>query len=142
MASINKVTLIGRVGKDPEIRYLASGEAVANFSMATSTKWKDKNTGELKELTEWHNIVFYKRPAEVVGEYVHKGSQIYVDGSLRTRKYQDKNGQDRQTTEVIGQQLLLLDKKGDAPAQERRTPAPAGASADSGFDDMNDDIPF
>jgi len=112
MPSINKVTLIGRVGKDPEIHALgSSGESVANFSMATSTKWKDRASGEMKEQTEWHNIVFYKKTAQVNEQYVHKGSQLFVEGALRNRKFTDKTGVERTVTEIVGTQLVLLDKK-------------------------------
>ena len=111
MAGINKVIIVGRLGNDPEIRTMPNGEAVANISVATSETWTDKNTGERRETTEWHRIVFYRRQAEVVGEYLRKGSQVYVEGRLRTRKWQDQNGQDRYTTEIQGDVMQMLDSR-------------------------------
>jgi single-strand DNA-binding protein len=111
MPSINKVTLIGRVGKEPEVHALGSGESVANFSLATSTKWKDRNSGEMKEQTEWHSIVFYKKTAQVIEQYVHKGSLLFVEGQLRNRKFTDKTGVEKTVTEIVGASLVLLDKK-------------------------------
>lgn len=112
MRGINKVILIGNLGRDPEVRYLASGDAVANITVATSESWKDKNTGQLQEVTEWHRIVFYGRLAEVVGEYLRKGSKVYIEGSIHTRKYQDKQtGEDRYSTEIKGRELQMLDGK-------------------------------
>lgn len=108
---INKVILIGNLGNDPEIRYTPSGSAVANVSLATSEVWRDKQSGELQERTEWHKVVFFNRLAEIVGEYLHKGSKIYVEGSLRTRKWQDKNGVDRYTTEIIANEMHILDSR-------------------------------
>lgn len=105
---INKVILVGNLGKDPEVRYMPSGGAVANITVATSESWKDKQTGEQKDRTEWHNVVFYNRLAEIVGEYLKKGSQTYIEGSLRTRKWQDKSGQDRYTTEIIASEMQML----------------------------------
>ena len=143
---INKVILVGNCGKDPETRYMPSGGAVTNISVATAEGWKDKQTGETKERTEWHNVVFFNRLAEIAGEYLKKGSQIYVEGSLRTRKWQDKDGKDRYTTEIVASEMQMLGGRqggGDnysAPAQSSsssRQPAPA--MADDGFDD---DIPF
>ncbi len=162
MSSVNKVILIGNLGKDPEMRYLPSGEAIANFSVATSESWTDKTSGDKKEQTEWHRVVFFGRTAEVVGQYVKKGSKIYVEGRLQTRKWQDKEGQDRYTTEVRGDVMRMLDRRGESsgsmdqeppsmdsqsPSQSapQRRPAPAKAAparAASGFDDMDDDIPF
>ena len=156
MSSVNKVILIGNLGKDPEMRYMPSGEAIANFSVATSENWTDKTSGDKKEQTEWHRVVFFGRTAEVVGQYVKKGSKIYVEGRLQTRKWQDKEGQDRYTTEVRGDVMRMLDRRGDnagsmdqePPSAESRRPAPAktagarAAPATSGFDDMDDDIPF
>jgi single-strand DNA-binding protein len=160
MSSVNKVILIGNLGKDPEMRYMPSGEAIANFSVATSEAWTDKASGDKKEATEWHRVVFFGRTAEVVGQYVKKGSKIYVEGRLQTRKWQDKEGQDRYTTEVRGDVMRMLDRRGESsgpmdhepPAMESRRPAAAGggaskpaarpAPATSGFDDMDDDIPF
>jgi single-strand DNA-binding protein len=155
MSSVNKVILIGNLGKDPEMRYMPSGEAIANFSVATSENWTDKTSGDKKEATEWHRVVFFGRTAEVIGQYVKKGSKIYVEGRLQTRKWQDKEGQDRYTTEVRGDVMRMLDKRGESsgpmdqepPSAESRRPAPAkagarAAPATSGFDDMDDDIPF
>jgi single-strand DNA-binding protein len=146
---INKVILVGNCGKDPETRYMPSGGAVTNITLATSEGWKDKQTGEQKERTEWHTVVFFNRLAEIAGEYLRKGSQVYVEGSLRTRKWQDKNGQDRYTTEIVATEMQMLGGKGGggdsyAPAQSSsssssRRPEPAGAMVDDSFDD---DIPF
>jgi len=111
---INKVILVGNLGKDPEVRYMPSGGAVANVTIATSESWKDKQTGEQKDRTEWHNVVFYNRLAEIAGEYLRKGSQAYIEGSLRTKKWQDKNGQDRYTTEIIASEMQMLGSRGGA----------------------------
>jgi single-strand DNA-binding protein len=152
---VNKVILVGNLGKDPEVRYMPSGSAAANVTLATSESWKDKQTGEQKERTEWHNIVFFGRLAEIAGEYLKKGSQIYVEGSLRTRKWQDKDGQDRYSTEIVANEMQMLggrgggagggampeDDAGQAPA--RRRPAAAAASGGSApAEDFDDDIPF
>ncbi len=149
---INKVILVGNCGKDPETRYMPSGGAVTNISVATAEGWKDKQTGETKERTEWHNVVFFNRLAEIAGEYLKKGSQIYVEGSLRTRKWQDKEGKDRYTTEIVANEMQMLGSRSGGGSndnneysQERpasssgRQAAPAPAMADDGFDD---DIPF
>ncbi|ERF77260.1 single-stranded DNA-binding protein [Gallibacterium anatis] len=111
MAGINKVIIVGNLGTEPEVRTMPNGEAVANISVATSESWIDKNTGEKRELTEWHRIVFYRRQAEIVGEYLRKGSKVYVEGRLRTRKWQDQNGQDRYTTEIQGDILQMLNSR-------------------------------
>ena len=151
MASVNKVILIGNLGKDPETRYLPSGDAVANFSIATTEKFKDKS-GAQQEHTEWHRISFFGRQAEIAGEYLKKGSPVYIEGRIRTRKWQDKEGQERFTTEIVGDRMQLLGSRGggsenmarepaaagNAPAGEKRTPAKKGG----GFDEMDDDIPF
>jgi len=137
MSGINKVIIVGRVGKDPETRYMTNGEAVANCSAATSEKWTDKS-GDKQEKTEWHNLTFYRRLAEVVGEYVKKGSLIYVEGKLQTRKWQDKEGKDRYTTEIIVDKLELLGGKSSGEPRERTTAEPERA-VDNNFDD---DIPF
>lgn len=134
MSGVNKVVLIGRLGKDPVIRQMPNGGAVANFTIATSEKWKDKNTGEQKEATEWHNIVFYKRLAEICGEYLRKGSNVYIEGSLKTRKWQDKDGQDRYTTEINGKELQMLDGKTNGGNSNSPT--------NSGEPFFDDDIPF
>ena len=146
---VNKVILVGNLGKDPEVRYMPSGNAVANVTLATTDSWKDKQTGERQERTEWHNIVFYSRLAEIVGEYLKKGSQVYVEGRLQTRKWQDKNGNDRYTTEIIASDMQMLGSRGGsagyssdrAPAQQQ-APAPAAAAAGSSAPDFDDDIPF
>ncbi len=146
---VNKVILIGNLGSDPEVRYTPSGSAVANVNLATSETWRDKASGELQDRTEWHRIVFFNRLAEIVGEYLRKGSKIYVEGSLRTRKWQDKNGIERHTTEIIANEMHILDSRSgsaNAPAQaqephskvEHHQPEPATQVADS----FDDDIPF
>lgn len=144
MASVNKVILIGNLGADPEMRYLPSGEAVANLRLATTDTWKDKS-GEKHEQTEWHRVSFFGRQAEVCGEYLKKGSPIYVEGSIRTRKWQDKEGQDRYTTEIRGDRMQMLGGRSGGSA-DFGTPPSAGADKDkpaSGpFDAMEDDIPF
>ncbi len=147
--SVNKVILVGRLGKDPETRYMTNGEAVTNVSLATSENWKDKN-GEKQERTEWHNLVFYRRLAEIAGEYLKKGSQIYVEGKLQTRKWQDKEGKDRYTTEIIVNEMQMLGSKSGSSSFEvaekpettsASRPAPAAAGK-GGFDNFDDDIPF
>src|SRR3989304_804197 len=149
MASVNKVIIVGNLGRDPETRYLPSGEAVTNISIATTDTWKDKTTGEKKEATEWHRVAFFGRLAEIAGEYLKKGSQVYVEGSLRTRKWQDKEGKDRYTTEIRADVMQMLGWRaggGEArggPAEPRGdAPAKAGAPAKKPagkFDDMEDD---
>jgi single-strand DNA-binding protein len=138
---INKVILIGNLGQDPEVRYMPNGNAVANVTLATSESWKDKNTGETQEKTEWHRVVFFRRLGEIVGEYCKKGSKIYVEGRLQTRKWQDKNGQDRYTTEIVGDQMQMLDSRGsgDAGSKPGPSPPPETTRQDADFDD---DIPF
>ncbi|HBF43431.1 MAG TPA: single-stranded DNA-binding protein [Desulfobacteraceae bacterium] len=139
MAGINKVILVGRLGRDPEVKYTPSGAAVANFSIATSEQWKDKETGEKQERTEWHKIVAWRRLGEICGEYLHKGSQIYIEGRLQTRSWEDRDGNKRYTTEVIAQNMQMLDamnKGGRAESQEGRLPA------EEPIDVPDDDIPF
>jgi single-strand DNA-binding protein len=144
---VNKVILVGNLGKDPEVRYMPSGSAAANVALATSESWKDKQTGEQKERTEWHNIVFFGRLAEIAGEYLKKGSQIYVEGSLRTRKWQDKNGNDRYTTEIVANEMQMLGSRGGGGGgggggyQQESESAPASSSSGAGMD-FDDDIPF
>jgi single-strand DNA-binding protein len=146
MSSVNKVILLGHLGADPEMRYTQSGDAVCSIRLATSESWKDKQTGEKKEVHEWHRVVFYRSLAEVAGQYLKKGSQIYLEGKLKTRKWQDKDGHDRYTTEIEGHELKMLGKREgqeqaprrEPPAEERR-PAPKKERA---FDDLGDDIPF
>ncbi|MFD0966865.1 single-stranded DNA-binding protein [Seminibacterium arietis] len=123
MAGVNKVIIVGNLGNDPEIRTMQNGEAVANISVATSENWIDKNTNERREITEWHRIVFYRRQAEICGEYLHKGSKVYVEGRLRTRKWQDQNGQDRYITEIQGDVLQMLDSKSDRNQTGGYTPS-------------------
>jgi single-strand DNA-binding protein len=147
---VNKVILIGNLGKDPEVRYMPNGGAVANVTLATSEQWKDQQSGEQQERTEWHNVVFYGRLAEIAGEYLKKGSKVYVEGSIRTRKWQDKNGQDRYTTEIIVRDMQMLDSKGGGTASFGAEPAPARAKAPSpsspapspAAEEFDDDIPF
>ena len=156
MASVNKVILIGNLGRDPEVRYLPSGDAVANFSIATSEKWKDKS-GEMQEQTEWHRISFFGRQAEICGEYLKKGSSVYVEGRLQTRKWTDKEGHERTTTEIRGDRMQMLSGRGGGSGGSEpmtREPAAAAAAAGGGgkapqakkgggaFDQMDDDIPF
>jgi len=163
MASVNKVILIGNLGKDPEVRYAPSGSAICNVTIATSRQWKDKTSGERQEETEWHRVVFYDRLAEIAGEYLKKGKSVYIEGRLKTRKWTDKEGVDKYTTEIIAQEMTMLggregggggggDEMGAAPALRsappvRSAPAPAPAAkpaarSSTGFDDMDDDIPF
>jgi len=146
---VNKVILVGNCGKDPETRYMPSGGAVTNISIATSESWTDKQSGQKQERTEWHNVVFFNRLAEIAGEYLRKGSQIYVEGSLRTRKWQDKSGNDRYTTEIVANEMQMLGSRGagggdySAPASNASSnsnqSAPQPAPVDDSFDD---DIPF
>jgi len=166
MASVNKVIIIGNLGKDPEVRYAPSGSAIANVTIATSRNWKDKTSGERQEETEWHRVVFYDRLAEIAGEYLKKGKSVYVEGRLKTRKWTDKEGVEKYTTEIIAQEMTMLGGRegggggmggGDdmgggqerqerpqrsaPPARSAPAPKPAAKSA-TGFDDMDDDIPF
>ncbi|MBS1140926.1 MAG: ssb [Proteobacteria bacterium] len=155
MASVNKVILVGNLGKDPEVRYTASGEAMCNFSLATTESWKDKSSGERKELTEWHRVSFFGKLAEIAGQYLKKGSQVYVEGSLRTRKWTDKEGQERYTTEIRGDEMKMLGSRQGmgAPAgggggggydsePTDYSPAPPKNKPKPSFDDLGDDIPF
>jgi len=150
---VNKVILVGNLGRDPDMKYTASGSAIANITVATSESWNDKQTGERQERTEWHRVVFFRRLAEVAGEYLRKGSQVYIEGKLQTRKWQDQNGQDRYTTEIVANEMQMLGSRGgeagggaqggssgfrnNPPAQQPAAPADTGSG---GFDD--DDIPF
>jgi single-strand DNA-binding protein len=145
MASINKVILIGNVGKDPEIRYTPSGSAICNISLATTRSWKDKTSGDKQEETEWHRVVFYDRLAEVVGEYVKKGKPIYVEGRLKTRKWQAKEGHDVYTTEIIANEMQMLGGRDDAQQSVRPAPAAApkaSAKPSGGFDEIDADTPW
>lgn len=148
MASVNKAIILGNIGKDPEVRYTASGEAICNITVATSESWKDKATGEKKELTEWHRISFFGKLAEICGQYLKKGSQVYVEGSIRTRKWTDKDGQERYTTEIRGDEMKMLGSKSDGGQRNQDSeptdyaPAPAKNKPKPSFDDLGDDIPF
>ena len=155
---INKVILIGNVGVDPDVRYMPNGNAVTTLSLATSETWKDKQTGDKQERTEWHRIVCFNRLGEIAGEYVRKGSKLYVEGSLRTRKWQDPQGQDRYTTEIVAADIQMLDNKGGASQAYNDTPsatqhhedgstptkpkATQAAAPQNAFDELDDDIPF
>ena len=161
MAGINKVIIVGRLGNAPEMRTMPNGDAVANLSVATSESWTDKQTGEKREITEWHRIIFFRRQAEICGQYLEKGSLVYIEGKLKTRKWQDQNGQDRYTTEIQGDVLQMLDSRSDrqsggyapaaqpsyssqapsAPTAPRATPASKPA-AEPPMDNFDDDIPF
>ena len=163
MASVNKVILIGNLGRDPEVRYAPSGSAICNVTLATSRQWKDKNSGDKQEETEWHRVVFYDRLAEIAGEYLKKGRPVYVEGRLKTRKWTDKDGVEKYTTEIVADQMQLLGSRegmgggdeggggggGGGYSRERPAARPASAPASkpaakqgTGFDDMDDDIPF
>jgi single-strand DNA-binding protein len=140
MASVNKVILIGNVGRDPEIRYTSGGEAIANLSVATTERWKDKASGEMQEKTEWHRLSVFGRKAEVIGEYVKKGSSLYVEGRLQTRKWTDKDGNEKYTTEIVVDNFQFI---GKAPAQDDAPAAPArGRSKPAAPVDGDFDIPF
>ncbi len=149
---INKVILVGNLGQDPEIRYTPGGMAVANISIATTDSWKDKQTGEQQEKTEWHRVVFFSRLAEIAGEYLKKGSQVYIEGRLQTRKWKDQGGQDRYTTEIVANEMQMLGSRGKgagvAPqndynqSRSASKPATQSSPAPAGFDDFDDDIPF
>ncbi|MBA3564085.1 MAG: single-stranded DNA-binding protein [Gammaproteobacteria bacterium] len=142
---INKVILVGNLGADPETRYMPSGGAVTNIRIATSDSWKDKQTGDQQERTEWHNVAFFGKLAEIAGEYLRKGSQVYVEGRLRTRKWQDKQGNDRWTTEIVANEMQMLGSRsgqGGSTYTKQDDPGPARPAADSPPDDFDDDIPF
>ena len=150
---INKAILVGHLGRDPEVRYSAGGAAIANVSIATSESWKDKNSGEMQERTEWHRVVFFGRLAEIVGEYLKKGSQVYVEGRLQTRKWQDQNGNDRYTTEIVANDMQMLGGRAGAGAAggegyqdhaqaESGGGKPQGGGPASAAPDFDDDIPF
>jgi len=159
MASVNKVILIGNLGKDPEVRYAPSGSAICNITVATSRQWKDKTTGEKQEETEWHRVTFFDRLAEVAGEYLKKGKSVYIEGRLKTRKWTDKEGVERYSTDILADEMKMLGSReglggDDAASGQRSAPAarPAGArpaagaagapKSATGFDNMDDDIPF
>ena len=159
MASVNKVILIGNLGRDPETRYMPNGEAVTNITLATTETWKDRTSGERQEKTEWHRVTFYRRLAEIAGEYLKKGSQVFVEGRLETRKWTDKEGKDRYTTEIIANEMKMLGSRPgagtpsyDASEDSGASPRPAAKAAAGGnrpaaktpgsITDMDDDIPF
>ncbi len=153
--SVNKVILLGNLGKDPEVRYMTSGEAITTITLATSENWKDKS-GEKQEKTEWHRVVFFGKLAEIAGEYLKKGRQVYVEGKLQTRKWQDKEGQDRYTTEIVAKEMTLLggkstgadsfevveNKPATSSSASSAAPAKAAPAAKGSFDNFDDDIPF
>jgi single-strand DNA-binding protein len=153
MASVNKVILVGNLGRDPETRAMPSGDSITNIRVATTDRWKDKASGEMKEATEWHSVVFFGRLAEIASQYLRKGSQVYLEGRLRTRKWQDKEGQDRYTTEIVADQMQMLGSRasgaGDSaprdfePQSQAASARPAAAKKPaSAFSEMDDDIPF
>ena len=146
MASLSKTQLIGNLGDKPEIRYTPDGKPVATVSLATTETWKDKNTGEKKEATEWHRVVLFRRLAEVAGQYLKKGSQVYIEGRIRTRKWQDKDGQERYTTEIEANEMKMLGGKSDrsesAQSQQKQAPRNAQGAPKTSFEDMDDEIPF
>ena len=157
MASVNKVILVGNLGADPETRYMPNGDAVANIRLATTESWKDKSSGEKKEITEWHRVVFYRKLAEIVGQYLKKGSSVYIEGRIRTRKWQDKEGQERYTTEIEATEMQMLGGRqsaasssggeaeygGSMPSSSSGGGSrPAPAKKAPSFDTMDDDIPF
>jgi single-strand DNA-binding protein len=153
---VNKVILIGNLGQDPEVRYMPNGNAVTNITLATSESWKDRETGQPQERTEWHRVVFFRRLAEIAGEYLHKGSQVYIEGKLQTRKWQDQSGADRYTTEIVANEMQILGGRGgsaqampdmgaDTNSYSDESPAPkskSSAAAGGLSDDFDDDIPF
>ena len=144
---INKVIIVGNLGGDPETRYMPSGSAVTNLTVATNESWKDKQTGEQKDRTEWHKVAMFNRLAEIAAEYLRKGSQVYIEGKLRTRKWQDKNGQDRWTTEIIADEMQMLGGRGgsgggSAPMSSGEDSGPPSTPPQAGPDDFDDDIPF
>ncbi|MDR1012495.1 MAG: single-stranded DNA-binding protein [Coxiellaceae bacterium] len=148
---INKVILIGNLGNDPEVRYIPNGSAVTTISLATSESWRDKQSGELQDRTEWHRVVFFSKLAEIVGEYLRKGSKIYIEGSLRSRKWQDKNGVDRFTVEIIANEMQMLDSRATSNHQEQHhsskvtsdsTSVPEEQEVPAQLSSIDDDIPF
>lgn len=150
---VNKVILVGNLGRDPEVRYTANGGAVANITIATSEQWTDKQSGQKQEKTEWHRVVMFGRLGEIAGEYLRKGSQVYIEGKLQTRKWQDQNGQDRYTTEIVANEMQMMGSRGGggsadfdqssaAPKQNQGGAAPAPAAPAGNLDDFDDDIPF
>jgi len=141
---VNKVILVGNLGQDPDTKYSQSGNCMTNITVATSESWKDKQTGQPQERTEWHRVVFFNKLAEIASQYLKKGSKVYIEGQLRTRKWQDQSGQDRYTTEIVAREMQMLDSRNaNAPAQQpAQAPQQPQAVSASGFDDFSDDIPF
>jgi single-strand DNA-binding protein len=140
---VNKVILVGNLGKDPEVRYMANGNAIANITLATTESWKDKQSGETQEKTEWHRVVMFRRLGEIAGEYLKKGSQVYIEGKLQTRKWQDNSGNDRYTTEIVASEMQMLGGRGGGSAGSPADAAPArSAPAPAAAGDFDDDIPF
>lgn len=137
MASVNKVILVGNLGADPETRYTQGGDAVCSIRLATTDSYKDKSSGEKREVTEWHRVVFYRKLAEIAGQYLKKGSQVYLEGKIKTRKWQDKDGQDRYTTEIEADSMQMLGGRGQGAGDSGSAPASSGS-----FDDLTDDVPF
>lgn len=138
---VNKVIIVGNLGNDPETRFMPSGGAVTNISVATSESWKDKQTGQQQDRTEWHRVVFFNKLAEIAGEYLKKGSKVYVEGSLRTRKWQGQDGQDRYTTEIVANEMQMLDSRGDSGGQPSGNQG-GGQPSEPAGGDFDDDIPF
>lgn len=143
MSSVNKVMIIGHLGKAPEVKYAASGDAIANVTVATSENWKDKN-GEKQERTEWHRVVFYRKLAEIVGEYLDKGSLVYIEGKLQTRKWQNKDGVDQYTTEIIADKMQMIGSKpqGESAPRQASAPSTSKPKQNGNFDSIDDDIPW
>jgi single-strand DNA-binding protein len=140
---VNKVIIVGNLGNDPDTRYMPSGTAVTNLSVATSRSWKDKQSGEQKEHTEWHKVAMFDRLAEIAAEYLRKGSQVYIEGRLQTRKWQDKNGNDRWTTEIVANEMQMLGgRAGSGAPAMNDAPPPSAPPPSGGSDDFDDDIPF
>ena len=144
MASVNKVILVGNLGADPETRYMPNGDAVANIRLATTESWKDKASGEKREITEWHRVVLYRKLGEIAGQYLKKGSAVYIEGRIRTRKWQDKEGQERYTTEIEANEMQMLGGKpaGDSAPSQPSNPRNAQGAPKASISDMDDDIPF
>jgi single-strand DNA-binding protein len=144
---VNKAIIVGNLGRDPEVRYSASGSAIANINVATTDSWKDRQSGERQERTEWHRVVFFNRLAEIAGEYLKKGSQVYIEGRIQTRKWEDKDGNDRWTTEIVANEMQMLGSRGsggmqDAPAEDFGSASPRAAASSANDSDFDDDIPF
>lgn len=139
---VNKVIVVGNLGNDPETRFMPSGSAVTNITVATSESWKDKQTGQMQERTEWHRVAFFNKLAELAGEYLKKGSKVYIEGSLRTRKWQGQDGQDRYTTEIVASEMQMLDSRGDGSAERKPSNAQPQNPPPGPSDEFSDDIPF